>query len=163
MKKAHPDIYGEKSQIHNYWQNGDFLDAYEVRLDDADQKLSAHELAQKLMAKPPAMFRPVLTLRNWIVRPFGLKAPQDIEKDTPRIGFFPIEHETPDEIVLGGDDKHLDFRIFLTKQGDKAIFGTWVHTHNKFGRVYLFTISPFHHYISKYWQQEFSTSREPNA
>ncbi len=160
MDKANPEIYGAQSQIGKYWREGDFLDGYEVPLTAEYQTLNARQIAEKLMSNPPAFFRGLLWLRNKIVRPLGLKAPQDIQADMPRIGFFPIDQESEQEIVLGIDDNHLNFRIFVTKIGDKAVFGTWVRLHNAFGRAYLRVVSPFHNYISKYWQQKFIKSQE---
>jgi hypothetical protein len=52
------------------------------------------------------------------------------------------------EIVTGGDDKHLDFRVLVSRvrEGgrDKVVLSTVVSPHNFFGKAYLFLILPFH-------------------
>jgi hypothetical protein len=55
-------------------------------------------------------------------------------------------------LVLGEDDRHLDFRVAIQLHTDAAngrelIVGTVVHCHNRLGRIYLRTIAPFHRVI----------------
>ena len=52
-----------------------------------------------------------------------------------------------DELILGFDDKHLDFRISVMSDGQTVSMGTWVHTHNFGGKTYLSLIMPFHKLI----------------
>ena len=58
------------------------------------------------------------------------------------------------EIVLGEDDKHLDFRLSLLCSPASAqspqrrlILSTAVHCHNRLGRFYITLIAPFHRRI----------------
>jgi hypothetical protein len=52
------------------------------------------------------------------------------------------------EIVTGGNDKHLDFRVLMSRVRedgvDKVVLSTVVSPHNFFGKAYLFLILPFH-------------------
>jgi hypothetical protein len=69
-----------------------------------------------------------------------------------RIGFFPVVSETPNRIVLGFDDWHLDFRVVvdvsaLADDRQQVTATTLVRTHNRAGRVYLAAIMPFHRVI----------------
>ena len=52
------------------------------------------------------------------------------------------------EIVTGGNDKHLDFRVQMSRVRedgvDKVVLSTVVSPHNFFGKAYLFAILPFH-------------------
>jgi hypothetical protein len=52
------------------------------------------------------------------------------------------------EIVTGGDDKHLDFRVSVCKLDglgtNRVALSTVVRPHNAFGRAYLCVILPFH-------------------
>ncbi|HTE34958.1 MAG TPA: DUF2867 domain-containing protein, partial [Reyranella sp.] len=54
------------------------------------------------------------------------------------------------EIVTGGNDKHLDFRVSVQKLTEfgtsRVILSTAVSPHNFFGKAYLFVIRPFHRF-----------------
>ena len=67
------------------------------------------------------------------------------------IGMFPVLSETPDRLVAGFDDKHLDFRVVVdvatSGHGQDVTATTLVKTHNLLGRVYLAIILPFHRLI----------------
>lgn len=65
------------------------------------------------------------------------------------IGFFPVLAKHDREIILGADDRHLDFRavVLLRTQPDgqrELVAVTVVHCRNLLGRLYLATIAPFH-------------------
>ena len=68
------------------------------------------------------------------------------EADRP---IFPTCLETEDEIILGTDDRHLDFRIGLIRAEGRLYMSTWVHPHNRWGRAYLALVMPFHILISR--------------
>ena len=59
--------------------------------------------------------------------------------------------QTPDRLVAGFDDRHLDFRVVVDVESSGAIQNvtatTLVLTHNRLGRVYLAIITPFHRLI----------------
>lgn len=98
----------------------------------------------------PGWVQGLMALRNLIVRPFGLKHDPDIAAPgVPRIGMFPIVSQQPAEIVLGFDDRHLDFRILVqtepTGETETSVrLVTLVKRHNLLGRFYLAAIMPFH-------------------
>jgi hypothetical protein len=64
---------------------------------------------------------------------------------------FPVLSETPQRIIAGLDDRHLDFRVVVDVAGSGAgrrvTATTVVLTHNLLGRVYLTIILPFHRLI----------------
>jgi hypothetical protein len=64
---------------------------------------------------------------------------------------FPVLSETPQRIVAGLNDSHLDFRVVVDIAGAGAgrsvTATTVVLTHNLLGRVYLAIILPFHRLI----------------
>ena len=64
------------------------------------------------MARAPRWVDALLVLRNIIVAPFGLKG-SGAQERMPRdiIGIFPVVSETPERLVAGFNDKHLDFRV----------------------------------------------------
>jgi Protein of unknown function (DUF2867) len=68
------------------------------------------------------------------------------------IGIFPVLAETPNQILLGLNDKHLDFRLLVdvvNQNGGRQIItaSTVVKTHNALGRAYLAFVKPFHKVI----------------
>ncbi len=127
-----------------------FMDAYRLDVDGAN--LDARRAAERMMARAPRWVDALLVLRNIIVAPFGLKG-SGAQERLPRdiIGIFPVVSETPERLVAGFNDKHLDFRVVLdvatsgTRQSVTAT--TLVLTHNWLGRTYLATIMPFHRIV----------------
>lgn len=131
--------------------SADWADAYEIETQRAFSDMNAAALC--IVGRMPRWAKPLLWLRNVIVAPFGLK-PGDqrvVQAGVDHIDFFPVLSETDEQIVLGLDDRHLDFRILLerrTSQGGACYrLTTLVDRHNMFGRVYLFLITPFHKWI----------------
>ena len=126
-----------------------FADAYRVAVSDAG--LDARKAAEKLFAR---WLEALFVLRAALVAPFGLKA-SGANEPAPGgvIGFFPVLTESFDRMILGFDDRHLDFRIVLDvapmASGRRLTATTVVKTHNLLGRVYLAAILPFHRVISR--------------
>ena len=126
-------------------------DAYRLLVDDIS--VDAPTAATRMFARAPRWIRGLMALRNRLVAPLGLKTSLSGEPAaTRRIGLFPVIAAAPDRVLLGLDDKHLDFRIAV----DAVLVGTrhrqittttLVRTHNLLGRVYLTTVLPFHRTI----------------
>ena len=127
-----------------------FADAFRVEI--ADPALDAWRAAERMMARQPRWAEALLKLRNLLVAPFGLKT-SGASASAPRemIGIFPILSETPDRLVAGFNDSHLNFRVVVdvaTSGGTRNVTATTlVLTHNRLGRVYLAVILPFHRLI----------------
>ena len=105
-----------------------------------------------MLARGPRWVDALLTLRNLIVSPFGLKTSAPNENGTADIiGLFPVLSQTPERLVAGFDDKHLDFRVVVdvaTSGGSRNVTATTlVLTHNLLGRTYLAVIMPFHRLV----------------
>lgn len=127
-----------------------FLDAYRIAVEDA--ALDARQAAERMLARGPRWIDALLSLRNLIVAPFGLKTSAPNQSGTADIiGLFPVVSQTPDRLVAGFDDKHLDFRVVVDVAGSggsrNVTATTLVKTHNLLGRVYLATILPFHRLV----------------
>jgi len=128
-----------------------FADAF--RGEVIDPALDARHAAEKMMARQPLWAETLVKLRNLLVGPFGLKTSG---KDAPApggmIGIFPVLSETPDRLIAGFNDSHLDFRVVVdvsAPEGAKQVtLTTLVKTHNWFGRTYLAVIMPFHRRIA---------------
>ncbi len=59
--------------------------------------------------------------------------------------------ETPERLVAGFDDHHLDFRVVVdvtaSGRGQQVTATTLVRTNNWLGRIYLAIILPFHRLV----------------
>lgn len=105
-------------------------------------------------ARPPRWIGALMRLRNAIVRPFGLKTGKDAldQLDDAEQSPFPVLESSSRRIVVGTDDRHLDFRLIVEAdpaegQGTRVSCTTLVRPHNPFGWAYLLTIMPFHKLI----------------
>ncbi|MDR1886661.1 MAG: DUF2867 domain-containing protein [Prevotellaceae bacterium] len=107
----------------------------------------AEEISKELMQLPDWV-NVLFFIRNRIAGLFGLKTDRNTRKDDT---FFSLIENREDEIVMGEDDKHLNFRASVLK--DKAngtvSLTTVVHYNNLWGRVYFFPVKPFHKIIMK--------------
>jgi hypothetical protein len=88
-------------------------------------------------------------LRNLAVTPFGLKRGAPI--GAARIGIFSVVSASPERVVMGFDDVHLNFRIVVdvapVGSGQQVTATTFVRTRNRLGRLYLAAVKPFHRAI----------------
>ncbi|WP_321363992.1 DUF2867 domain-containing protein [uncultured Celeribacter sp.] len=116
-------------------QSDDFIDGYAVK-----SALSPREAAN-IGLTMPGWADALLNLRNRIVKPLGLKT-ETAENGEGAI--FPVEYEGQDELIIGTDDSHLNFRICIRQDAGRIHMATWVHRNNALGRAYLMVIKPFH-------------------
>ncbi len=129
----------------------DYADSF--RLVVNGQSLDAFTATQRVMGRAPGWIGRLTSLRNALVKPLGLKTEPDATPADPlRVGNFPLLSRTPERVVLGLDDRHLDFRVYVDVEnlgeGRQAITAsTEVKTHNALGRVYLAFVKPFHRMI----------------
>jgi len=127
-----------------------FADAFRIGVDN--RALDARQAAERMIARQPRWAEALVTLRNILVMPFGLKT-SGASATAPRemIGIFPIVSQTPDRLVAGFNDRHLDFRLVVdvaTSGANQNVTATTlVLTHNWLGRTYLAVIMPFHRLI----------------
>jgi hypothetical protein len=128
-----------------------FADRYVLTTDGL--ALTAIGAAERVLGRTPRWVGRLTKLRNVVVRPFGLKtgAEPDASPDS-RIGIFPLISQAPGRVVLGLDDRHLDFRILVEVNGlgagrQEVAVSTIVKTHNLLGRTYLAIVKPFHRII----------------
>jgi hypothetical protein len=133
------------------YAGADLADAYLIMLPPGATR-DINGLAEEILAHPSAWFRALLSLRDGIVAPFGIKTARSLlEDEAPeKIYFFPVVRRTSTEVVVGEVDVHLDFQasILLGKPlpdgRQELTLTTVVHCHNRLGRIYLFLIRPFH-------------------
>jgi len=124
-----------------------FIDAFRVEIGAAT--VNARDACTRMVLHGPRWIDALLRLRNILVTRFGLKTSGE-GAPSPHgvIGLFPVLSETPERLVAGFDDSHLDFRIVVDVTRDAAgrqvTSTTLVRTHNLLGRTYLKLIMPFH-------------------
>lgn len=142
-----------ESVVADWYENASLLDSYSIDLNASEQS-SMRMLATRVLANPPVWQKVLIAVRDAMVKPFRLKTSGMVRESqgrNERVDFFPVHWEGRDEIVLGADDRHLDFRLSLLRRlsptGASLIATTVVHTHNAFGVTYLNLIRPFHHLV----------------
>jgi len=135
----------------------DYVDSYTATLEHED--VTVEEVTHSFFTATPAWVGWLFTLRNNIVKMFGLKISneenrRDVLKATQynigdQLGLFKIFAKNEREILLGEDDKHLDFRVslYLDKQAKELAVTTVVKFNNWFGRLYFIPVRPFHKMI----------------
>jgi hypothetical protein len=129
-----------------------FIDAYRIAVEGS--ALNARTAAIKMFARAPRWIEALLNLRNLIVAPLGLKTSGDGEPASGGvIGLFPVLSETPERLVAGFNDSHLDFRVVVdvasAGSSQQVTTTTLVLTHNWLGRTYLAVIMPFHRLVTR--------------
>jgi hypothetical protein len=127
-----------------------FADAFRITIDGPT--IDARTAAERMFGHSPRWVEALLTLRNALVAPFGLKSSGASEKTKlGLIGIFPVVSETPERLVAGFNDRHLDFRVLIDAASSGAsqqvTTTTLVLTHNRLGRAYLALIMPFHRMV----------------
>lgn len=132
-------------------KNANWADAFEVTV--AKTFNDARTVATLSFTSLPAWVYHLMAVRNRLAGWVGLKAANKEDKSSNNIGFFPVVEEVQNRIVMGFDDWHLDFRIFVeqqstheetTNQATLVRVTTLIKQNNIVGRIYLFLIKPFH-------------------
>jgi len=150
-RRAPPESEFLEDLIQSY-----YWDSYEAPLRQTD--LTVTEIYLALFAHHPRWARWLLVLRGWIVAPFGLRTTTASAFDSieikpayvvgEKIARFTLYAQNSTEIVTGGDDRHLDFRVSVRKLAsggaNRVVLSTMVSPHNIYGRAYLLVILPFH-------------------
>lgn len=140
VKVAAADLHAD-SVLNDRIAASDFVDCYCVTADMAPRR------AAEVITDFPGWGRFLLKIRRLVTTPFGLS--NDGPASDNKVGIFPVEIETPQELVAGFNDRHLDFRVSVMSRDGQVFLATWVHPHNFGGRLYLKLIMPFHILLSR--------------
>ena len=129
-----------------------FIDTFRVEIGAAT--VNAREACTRMVLHGPRWIDALTRLRNILVAPFGLKkSGEGAPAPGGLIGLFPVLSETPERLVAGFDDSHLDFRIVVEVAGEAVLrhvtLTTLVRTNNRLGRTYLAFITPFHKLVAR--------------
>jgi hypothetical protein len=119
-----------ESAIVAWYSGADLLDSYSVRLGPG-RRTTMRSLAEAAFANPPMWYQTLLAVRDGAMKAFGVKSSSEVRRETApdqRIDFIPIHAISIDEIVVGEDDRHLNFRLSLLRRrfddGDEIIATT---------------------------------------
>lgn len=111
------------------------------------------DVLNRMFHESPLVIRALLDVRNKIVGIFGLKteAPKSFDaykiKPKDRLGFLEVEELTDLFAAVRGDDSHLNFRVELEIKNQQLSCKTQVQFNNLLGKVYFYSIMPFHKII----------------
>jgi hypothetical protein len=135
---------------HPALPGADWADCYQLRVND--RNLTALDAARSVLGHFPPWVRMLMAIRNAIVAPFGVKSSGvHSAEEMDMIGIFPIVSQFERQVVLGFDDRHLDFRAVIDVSDDDGqtlvSATTLVRRKILFGKIYLAVITPFHNLI----------------
>ena len=139
--------------IKNCLKKIDFKDTFST----TNHSNNITEIALLVFNKMPGWIKRLMDFRNFLVKFIGLKTemPEDYKPAVEvggYIGFFKIYTIYENEIIMGADDKHLNFRasIYDSKEATFNIkVSTLVQYNKPMGKVYMFFVKPFHRLVMK--------------
>jgi len=143
------------SRATTFYRAPNLADAYAVRLPDGATH-DPERLARFMFTTQAPWVARLMWWRDRIVAVFGIKTSTQLQTarmagTTRRLLFFRIYEQDAHEILLGEDDRHLDFRVSVRVEpaggATQVILTTVVQCHNLLGRVYLRVIAPFHRMV----------------
>ncbi|WP_213279744.1 DUF2867 domain-containing protein [Chryseobacterium indologenes] len=156
--------FPEKSVLSQGKKDFDYVDSFEGELKHGSRNIDITEIGNVFFTSGPKWGKKMFAFRNKIVGLFGLKTGSETEKQQleqdfkcevgERMGIFTVFDKTDNEIVIGENDKHLDFRVSLLFDENKNHFdeksltiSTTVKFHNWLGVLYFLPVRPFHKLI----------------
>ena len=104
-----------ESGIADWFDGADLADAFAVDLDSTDTAKGADYLARCVMEDPALWVRMLLTIRDMLVAAFGIKTSGQLRlraatERLAHIDFFRVLSRSDNEVIVGEDDWHLNFR-----------------------------------------------------
>lgn len=162
MKSAQEKIPKSSVLLNN---NYHYVDCYSMNFEDVDNSVEISDIGKAFFSSAPKWIERLFNLRNKIAGVLGLKTgDKSVNKEQQlsnfrceegeKLGLFLVYHKSENEVVLGENDKHLNFRISLLqdcseKPGNKKVtITTTVHFNNWFGKLYFLPVKPFHKIIA---------------
>lgn len=150
-------ILPENLLIYKDFERIDYCDSYKIIIS---KDITIDNITTEVF-KPNYWVDLLIRIRNSLVRLFGLKTGN--KKDfTESInypigakvgGYFTVIYRSENEIVMGENDKHLNFRVAVMKKKSEQDCSIYVTTIVKFnniwGRIYFLPVKPFHQIIVK--------------
>jgi hypothetical protein len=144
------------SLVEHAFSHLDYADAYRVRLP-AGAPTDLDTVARAALGVVPRWVALLMWLRDRIVGLIGLKTAKRLASHDAAhaalqvgdaLGIFRVFERSADELLLGEDDRHLDFRLSVLVRNDGsadwAIVSTVVRFNSWLGRAYFLPVRPFH-------------------
>jgi hypothetical protein len=155
MTKAYAVPVPTDSALAPLYVGADLLDAFAIHLP-AGASDDLEVLARAAFERQAGWIRALTWVRDAVMATIGVKSSRAIGAAAAArgsvIGYFPLLSKSAGELVVGEDDRHLDFRVAILLRAGAAgrrefVAVTVVHCHNRLGRTYLAVIAPFHRVI----------------
>lgn len=148
------------SLIHKSLSPIEYEDAFALKAE-LKEPISIAELPIVFFDVMPKWFGVLMGIREMIAGWIGLKTAKGIDVQKQRdtftgkvgesIALFHVHESNESEIVMGENDKHLDFRLSFFKQEigkeTEIILATTVKFKGWLGHLYFFPVKPFHRLI----------------
>lgn len=165
MTTIKKSILPKKSLLQTSDKKYNYVDSYQGVLNDDKNDLGTKDLGKSFFSSGPKWIGRLFTFRNKIVSLVGLKTSGKINdrqklldnfncEPGEQLGLFKVFDRTENEVILGEDDKHLNFRVslFVEPQQNNSskkdlTISTTVEFNNWFGRLYFLPVRPFHKLI----------------
>ncbi|AET68080.1 Protein of unknown function (DUF2867) [Desulfosporosinus orientis DSM 765] len=152
MKIVEMTSVPKDSLVNKVFPEIHYLDSFRLK---APVNCSLETFTLTLVVSYPSWVSKLMSIRDTIVKLFGLKTSPKLQqlntKIEPgeRIGIFKVYSISEKEILLGEDDKHLNFRLTIYKEHSNQFIyvSTVVHFNNLLGKLYFFPVKPFHRLI----------------
>jgi Protein of unknown function (DUF2867) len=155
----------ENSMLYKPNLKYDYVDIYYRIVNDPKNKIFPVDVCKAFFSSAPDWVQRMMTFRNRIAAIVGLKTSSpNIDRKTildnfkcepgEVLGLFKIFDVNEKEVIMGEDDKHLNFRVslfineVLGEPNKKQItISTVVIFNNWFGKLYFLPVKPFHKLI----------------
>lgn len=159
--------FPQNSILTNNGLSYDYRDSFAAEFKPQKSNLTSAELGKAFFTSAPTWVAQLFAFRNKIAKVFGLKVGEDLQEQDrqqlldnfrcevgEQVGLFKVFAKTDSEVILGEDDKHLNFRISLLAEPltidpkkKKLTISTTVKFNNWLGRLYFLPVKPFHSII----------------
>jgi len=163
--------FPKQSILNSLYKSAYFVDSFAVTLPAQRSTVYKPDaLARAFFSKQPAWFSLLMWIRDEVVSIFGVKRSTEImlaakKQGIETISVFPVISRSENEIIIGENDKHLNFQTSILirenqlitasdrdgdRKGKEMVATTVVHCHGLFGKTYITIIRVFHVLIIKY-------------
>lgn len=140
-----------------------YVDAFAAELHDPGHTLTVVDAAKAFFLSAPRWLGALMRVRNALVKMVGLKTGGNTRSfeeamrnfqclPGQRMGLFEVYAVTPREVILGENDRHLNFRLSVWMEpvddsAQRLVLSTAVVFHNRAGRLYFWPVGFFHRRI----------------
>lgn len=149
-----------KSEENRY----NYIDSYHGWFASDGNNTNLKEFVKLFISSGPKWADCLMSIRDRIVGLFGLKTSDQLAEQEKhpnsinlelgeQLGIFELLDKAENEIIVGGDDKHLNLRVslYLDPLTDatqrEMIITTCVKFNNILGKIYFIPVKPFHKMI----------------